>query len=52
VESLTPKEMDKLMHRLAANRSLLEEYSRYLIIDVQLYTVIPTEIHMNTTTSD
>ncbi|PNF14903.1 hypothetical protein B7P43_G04321 [Cryptotermes secundus] len=28
VESLTPTEMDKLTHRLAANRSLLEEYSR------------------------
>jgi sphingomyelin phosphodiesterase len=28
VQSLTPTEMDKLIHKLAANRSLLEEYSR------------------------
>jgi hypothetical protein len=34
VASLTPTEMDKLTHRLAANRSLLEEYSRYFINDV------------------
>jgi len=28
VQSLTPTEMDKLTHKLAANRSLLEKYSR------------------------
>jgi hypothetical protein len=43
VESLTPTEMDKLTHRLAANRSLLEEYSRYLIIEV-LHATIPAPI--------
>jgi DNA replication protein DnaD len=28
VESLTPMELDKLTHKLATDRSLLEEYSR------------------------
>lgn len=51
VESVTPIEMDKLTHRLAANRSLLEEYSRYLITYV-LYSAILTPVHIITVAFD